>query len=405
MGCGCPKCGLNKLSNTFSLGKEGFINKSKKRHSDKYDYSKVEYVNNRTPVVIICPVHGEFSQKPDKHIIGHGCPKCAEISRANKRRKTTEWFIEKSKEKHANKYDYSKTKFTGVYNDVVIICPQHGEFIQKAINHLNGRGCKKCSNREPLTYEKVASNLSKCKTKSEFEKRFPGSYAWARRHQILDEIYEKFGIENQCNLIKRGVYSYIIEYEGKCYIYVGLTYNFNKRHLQHINNVSKKDSLAIFCSKIGIQIPQYKIEYNYEEPEMASKHEKEILEKYIKMGYIPINIAKCGSLGGKKKKFSCTFEECKAIASEFNTRQEWRAKASYYFAKDNGWLDLLMPSKMPNRGKKIRQVDKEGNTIAVFKNSKDAAKKVFGCNEKAHQITQVCSGRIKTTGGCYFEYV
>lgn len=53
-----------------------FIEKSRQVHGDKYDYYKVEYVNNRTKVVITCPIHGDFLQSPNHHANGHGCPKC-----------------------------------------------------------------------------------------------------------------------------------------------------------------------------------------------------------------------------------------------------------------------------------------------------------------------------------------
>jgi hypothetical protein len=58
---------------------ERFINKAKKVHGDKYDYSKVEYVNSQTKVCIICPEHGEFWQEPSAHIRGHECPLCANL--------------------------------------------------------------------------------------------------------------------------------------------------------------------------------------------------------------------------------------------------------------------------------------------------------------------------------------
>ena len=56
---------------------ENFIETARKIHGDKYDYSKVEYINNSTKVCIICPEHGEFWQTPNKHLSGCGCPKCA----------------------------------------------------------------------------------------------------------------------------------------------------------------------------------------------------------------------------------------------------------------------------------------------------------------------------------------
>ena len=55
---------------------EEFIEKSRLVHGDKYDYSKVEYVNNRTKVIITCPLHGDFSQTPHQHLSGAGCSKC-----------------------------------------------------------------------------------------------------------------------------------------------------------------------------------------------------------------------------------------------------------------------------------------------------------------------------------------
>lgn len=40
--------------------KENFIKKANETHNNYYDYSKVEYVNTHTKVLIICPEHGEF---------------------------------------------------------------------------------------------------------------------------------------------------------------------------------------------------------------------------------------------------------------------------------------------------------------------------------------------------------
>ena len=74
--------------------KEEFIERAKKIHGDKYDYSKVEYINSKTKVCIICPKHGEFWQEPTSHLMGVGCPKCAIRSRAEKIANTKEQFIE-----------------------------------------------------------------------------------------------------------------------------------------------------------------------------------------------------------------------------------------------------------------------------------------------------------------------
>ena len=65
----------------------------------------------------------------------------------NKKRKlTTEEFIDKCVIKHNNKYDYSKTIYNGIHNNVTIICPIHGEFEQIAKIHVHrGSGCPTCS--------------------------------------------------------------------------------------------------------------------------------------------------------------------------------------------------------------------------------------------------------------------
>ena len=77
-----------------------FIEKAKKIHGDKYDYSKVEYKNTRTKVRIICPVHGEFWQTPSSHLSGRGCPNCGGKDTININENT-----EKAKKKHREKYD------------------------------------------------------------------------------------------------------------------------------------------------------------------------------------------------------------------------------------------------------------------------------------------------------------
>ena len=59
------------------LTKEQFVERSEAAHGKHYDYSKVEYKNTKTKVCIVCPEHGEFFQKPEKHMLGQGCPLCA----------------------------------------------------------------------------------------------------------------------------------------------------------------------------------------------------------------------------------------------------------------------------------------------------------------------------------------
>ena len=56
-----------------------FVNKVSKIHDNKYDYSKTVFINSRHKLIVICPIHGEFIQKANHHMSGHGCKKCATV--------------------------------------------------------------------------------------------------------------------------------------------------------------------------------------------------------------------------------------------------------------------------------------------------------------------------------------
>ena len=141
-GCGCQKC-----SGHYTLNTEEFIEKSKLIHGDKYDYSKVEYKNTDTKVIIICKIHGEFSQISGDHINGSGCKNCYYSTISKRFLQSKEDFIEKSKLVHGDKYDYSKVDYKYCDIPVIIVCKIHGEFMKTPIAHYNScRGCPKCSN-------------------------------------------------------------------------------------------------------------------------------------------------------------------------------------------------------------------------------------------------------------------
>ena len=127
------------------LTQEEFVAKAREVHGEKYDYSKAKYVNNRTKVCVICPEHGEFWQVPYSHLNSYGCPKCAAIVRNSKITKSTLDFVGRAKSIHGEKYDYSKADYKAALERVCIICPVHGEFWQRAADHMSGCGCPKCA--------------------------------------------------------------------------------------------------------------------------------------------------------------------------------------------------------------------------------------------------------------------
>ena len=151
LGSGHKKCAFKRKK----LSKETFIEEAKKTHKDKYDYSLIDYKRTNVKVKIICKIHGVFEQRPDMHLQGQGCPECGITKRASNQTKTIEDFIEEANKIHSNKYDYSKTIYKNNRNKVIIICSEHGEFLQTPNKHLLGRGCPKCSGKNRTTEEAV----------------------------------------------------------------------------------------------------------------------------------------------------------------------------------------------------------------------------------------------------------
>ncbi len=126
-----------------------FIDKAISKHGNRYDYSLTEYKSAQTKVKIICPDHGVFEQTASRHSnLGNGCPSCF-----GKFKITTQEFIERSKQQHGNKYDYSLVKYETISGKVKIICPDHGVFEQISESHMNGFGCAACTGNAQLTTE------------------------------------------------------------------------------------------------------------------------------------------------------------------------------------------------------------------------------------------------------------
>lgn len=142
---GCPKCYDIKRGMTQRYTSGEFIKKAQELYGNKYDYSKVEYINSKTKVCIICPSHGEFWQTPSSHLFGKKCPLCGKNESAKKRMMTIDQFINKAREIHGDQYDYSKSEYNGIFEPISIICKKHGLFKQIASYHLSGNGCQQCA--------------------------------------------------------------------------------------------------------------------------------------------------------------------------------------------------------------------------------------------------------------------
>ena len=189
IGNGCPKCGFERIKMVNSSNTNEFIKKSNMVHNNKYNYSKVDYVNAYKNVCIICPIHGEFWQTPTKHLCGGGCQKCNGGIKI-----TQKEFIEKANRIHNNEYNYSKVNYINTSTKVCIICPIHGEFWQTPTNHIHKtrpQGCPKCNS------SKMERDIRKFLMENRIDFEEQKKFSWLRK-QSLDFYLPKQHIAIEC---------------------------------------------------------------------------------------------------------------------------------------------------------------------------------------------------------------
>jgi hypothetical protein len=161
---GCPQCAIENASKNLSSSTDEFVKKAEQIHGNRYDYSKVSYINSTFNVIIWCNDHRiSFKQTPSNHLNGARCPKCALESRTTLRRKPLSNFISECVSTHADLYDYSKVTQEDYNNwKITIICKKHGEFTQNTGDHLYSKsGCPHClTSKGENEIKKILDKLS-----------------------------------------------------------------------------------------------------------------------------------------------------------------------------------------------------------------------------------------------------
>lgn len=231
----CSNC--KKVKRQEQFGKD-FIVKAQKVHGNFYDYSLVRYITAQQKVDILCKEHGIFSQTPNSHLKGSGCPFCA----GNNFLKTTEQFIQDAQKAHNNEFDYSKVDYKGAFIPVTIICNKCGnEFQQSPNHHLHGQGCPNCKLKsQNKLYEKLLKSFPNIEIIFETK---PNSIKWLGL-QRFDIYFPKYNIAVEYN----GIQHYIpIEHFGG-------EINFNKT--QEMDKLKRKK-----CSENGCTL--FEIPYTY----------------------------------------------------------------------------------------------------------------------------------------------
>lgn len=144
------KTGRLSTSQPQDIKNQWYIYKFREVHGDTYDYSKVQYINSKTKVEIVCKQHGAFYQTPNNHLKGAGCQTC----QGNKTKDTNQ-CIEDFIKVQGGRYNYSKVLYINRYTKVEIVCREHGSFLQRPADHLNGQRCPKCQDITKTTQQCV----------------------------------------------------------------------------------------------------------------------------------------------------------------------------------------------------------------------------------------------------------
>lgn len=257
---GCPECVGRKRYNT-----KEFIEKVQQIHGDAYDYSKVQYINNKTEVTLICPQHGEFQIMPSHLLSGEGCPKCRYIKSANSKRRSLDEVIKLAREIHGDKYDYSL--ITDYKNDRIrypIICPIHGVFYQTFNNHIKGKqGCPQCG--------AIKSHEEKKYTFEEFVGR--ANEVHNHQYQYIKESYKSMSDYVDIICSKHGVFKQkasnhvnlgygcprcaYVESDGENELYAFIAELVGKENVIH------NDNKTIAPLQLDVFVPAHKIAFEY----------------------------------------------------------------------------------------------------------------------------------------------
>ena len=152
---GCNKC---RLENNSQAEFDKWLKEVKEIHKDKFDYSKVKYSGSQNKIILSCSLHGEFETTPEGHRNkSGGCKKCRYMYSKESASIGFNEIEKRSLIIHNSKYTYINDNNAQSHSDNLhIVCPEHGDFIQLVSNHLDGHGCPKCITK---TQSKIAEYI------------------------------------------------------------------------------------------------------------------------------------------------------------------------------------------------------------------------------------------------------
>jgi predicted GIY-YIG superfamily endonuclease len=220
------------------------------------------------------------------------------------------------------------------------------------------------------------------KHRGRFKEAHPSAYEAARKRGLLDKICVH--MVPSSNLLKRKIYAF--EHSDNT-VYVGLSYDPNRRKVAHLN----ENKTLILKSKTTVQT--FRILTDYLSPEEASKKERYFIDHYLNSGWVILNKAKGGSLGGSRIKW--TKIKSTEIANTCTTRVEFFNKnpGAYRAAIKYGWLEELCSHITPNRTEPWKDEELE-QIAATCKTKYELKKKNPGAYKTASKrgiLNKICA--------------
>jgi len=140
---------------TWNYTQDEAVELMRNKYDAFYSYEGVNFINVKSPIVVTCPIHGNFDTSFDNHYhAGSGCPTCGLLRRSAKRTMPEEVAFAEIRECHGDTYDYSKSVYVNNETKIEIVCREHGPFWQSPEKHKTGQGCPVCVGNVVMTRER-----------------------------------------------------------------------------------------------------------------------------------------------------------------------------------------------------------------------------------------------------------
>lgn len=274
---------------------KNFLIKSNNIHGNKYDYTKVNYIDAHTNVLIICPIHGEFLQRPSAHINNkQGCPICGLINRKNPNQKNTADFLKQAYEKWGNIYDYSLTNYIKKDKKIQYQCLKHGIVEQLPYLHLKN-GCPYCNGRGINKHSKesfviIANKIHDYKydySKTEFKKITDDIVIICSKHgEFTQRANNHIHLQNGCPSCAKATQSSKPEKE----IFDFIKKNYDKEIITHDRKILNGKEIDIYLPDLKLGFEYHGLyfhtetivgkKYHYEKWEVANKKGIKLIQIY-----------------------------------------------------------------------------------------------------------------------------